>query len=34
MHVLIGLGYFTHDNILKIHPFAWKFMMFLSFIAD
>ena len=22
MHVLLGLGYLTQDDILKIHPFA------------
>ena len=23
-HVLLGLAYLTHDDILKIHPFAFK----------
>jgi hypothetical protein len=25
MHVLLGLGYLTRDDILKIHSFACKF---------
>ena len=24
MHVLLGLGYLTRDDILKFHPFACK----------
>jgi hypothetical protein len=24
MHVLLGLGYLTQDDILKIHPFGLK----------
>jgi hypothetical protein len=34
MHVLLGLGYLTQDDILKFHPFAAKFMMSLLLIAE
>jgi hypothetical protein len=27
MHVFLGLHYLTQDDILKFHPFVWKFMM-------
>jgi hypothetical protein len=34
MHVLLGLGHFTPDDILKVHPFAWKIHNVFGFLIS
>jgi hypothetical protein len=34
MHILWELSYLTQDNILKIHPFAERFIISLFLIAE
>jgi len=34
MHVLLGLGYDSQDDILKFHPFAWEIHDVLFLLAE